>query len=48
MIAAVKEANVRFKREININAGTEEEYTKRAVIQAQKISSYKQKIQLLE
>ena len=34
LIAAVKEMNVRFKREININAGTEEEYTKRAVMQA--------------
>jgi hypothetical protein len=34
LIAAVKDANVRFKREININAGTEEEYTKRAVMQA--------------
>jgi len=48
MIAAVKEANAKFKREININAGTEEEYTKRAVVQVQKISNYKQKIQLLE
>jgi hypothetical protein len=31
-IGALKETNIKFKRDININTGTEEEYTKRAVL----------------
>lgn len=33
-IAILKDTNIRFKRDLNLNTGTEEEYTKRAVMQA--------------
>lgn len=44
----MKEANQNFKRDININQGTEQEYIKRQQAQHKKISAYKSKIQILE
>ena len=47
-IARQKEANRKIKRDIAINAGTEEQYQQRAAMQTNKIKAYKNKIQILE
>lgn len=47
-IAHLKELNKNFKRDININQGTEQEYVRRQEQQFKKIQSYKQKISILE
>ena len=47
-IEAQREQNRKLKRDIAINAGTEEQYMQRDAMQARKIQAYKNKIQILE
>ena len=47
-IEAQREQNRKLKRDIAINAGTEEQYMQRDTMQARKIQAYKNKIQILE
>ena len=47
-IEAQREQNRKLKRDIAINAGTEEQYMQRDALQARKIQAYKNKIQILE
>lgn len=47
-IEAQREQNRKLKRDIAINAGTEEQYMQRDATQARKIQAYKNKIQILE
>lgn len=44
----MREANQNFKRDLNINQGTEQEYLKRQEAQHKRIASYKSKIGVLE
>ena len=47
-IANLKEINKNFKRDININHGTEQEYVRRQELQQKRTKQYKQKIEILE
>lgn len=47
-IAKLKDANTNYKRELNINQGTEEQYKVRGDNQQKKIAALKKKIQILE
>ena len=43
-IANLKEMNKNFKRDININSGTEQEYVRRQELQQRRTKQYKEKI----